>query len=554
MKDEHDSRLGRRRLLQALAASVFACVRTQRPAERCLAANTLGGLCATRQHLVAFDNIHSADPLVVSPQCLDELQNFLREVPDHRKITFRSGGKSLDGQALNDDIVVLLTAPAFRCIGEVRLDAGSRMALITVGASATWGDILRKTTAAGYVPRAVPSAAGVTAGGSLSSHSISRFSPVWHKEGDHVRELKVVLPDGCLRTLRGDAALGDCEERRLFLGVVAGLGFLGAIVEVTYELLRVAPPRSTFFQSDDLWRDLLRTLQERAFDQEIVLRQAVTAASAPIAGAPPDGAGSYEDRPPLIIPEPASTIYASVWWSARGMQERALLAESRYVFDRDLSPMILYEPENELMGVVEDLLMTSSWLDRTLLDAATQEFASAAVAVTPIEGFTFFQDANLQVREHEYTGPSSVVLQQTFILPDPDCGAAFLADLTAFVRGGHELPTLCDVLWLPQDDNPFCLSATAQGGGFALTLTYVRPCDRVRPQIQRELKALTAKCLQRGGRIHLVKSVEVGSQADLERTYHAQFERFRALKARYDPHGKLINAFYHRVLGPPPGG
>ena len=182
MMDEDDLRLGRRRLLQALAASAFACVHGQRPPVVGPATDTIGGLCAHRRHLVAFDNIHSADPLVVWPHSVAELQRFLMQLRPERRVTFRSGGKSIDGQALNDDVVVMLTDQAFKYINEVRMDPTGRIALITVGASATWGDILAATTAAGFVPRAVPSAAGITAGGSLSSHSISRFSPVWHKE------------------------------------------------------------------------------------------------------------------------------------------------------------------------------------------------------------------------------------------------------------------------------------------------------------------------------------------------------------------------------------
>lgn len=567
MMDEDELRLGRRRLLQALAASAFACVHGQRPPVVGPATGTIGGLCAHRRHLVAFDNIHSADPLVVWPHSVAELQRFLMNLEPGRRITFRSGGKSIDGQALNDDVVVMLTDQAFTHIGPVRMDdLTGRMPLITVGASATWGDILAATTAVGFVPRAVPSAAGITAGGSLSSHSISRFSPVWGKEGDYVHELKVVLPGGHLRALRRDAADGS-SDRNLFLGVVAGFGFLGAIVEVTYELLRVAPAgaqvqvatQSTLFRAGDrgLWVDLLTTLQRRAVDNEIVLNRAVARASMrapadtepvlPMATAP----ARRTERVVTIIPEPASTVYASFWWGAGSDKpEKALLAESRYVFDRDLSPMILYEPENEVMGEIENLMMGCSWVNRTIQDLATRLFARGTVAVTPIAGFTFFQDANLLVREREYTGPRSVVLQQTFILPDPERGALFLNDLTASVRGDAELPTLCDVLWLPQDDNRFCLSATAESGGFAITLTYLRPDDSWRVKIQHELRALTARCRAHGGRIHLVKSVEVGSQADLEATYGAQFDYFRALKARHDPHNQLVNRFYERVLGP----
>jgi FAD/FMN-containing dehydrogenase len=544
------ARLSRRALLQCFAASAFACAHAPRTK------STFCNLVIERRVLTAFDNIHHEEPFVVWPHSCDELAGFLRslsDLPIGRRVTFRSGGKSIDEQALNDDIVVMLTDPCFKRVGEVTLEPDG-VAVITTGASATWETILARTTEVGFVALAMPSAKDITAGGGLSSHSISRFSPVWLKEGNHVRRLTVMLLDGTTPVLRRDAPAGS-DERELFLGVVAGFGFLGAILDVTYELLRVAPPgaqvqvatRTSIVDVRGRWSDLLGLLQRRAEEQR--------AALPPVKNLSPWRPGGALAG--TAFPEPTPTIYASVWWSAAGMQQRAMLAESRYVYDRDLAPMILYEPDNELMGVIEDLMSANPWADRAIQDVATDLFSSGAVAVTPVAGFTFFQDANAFVRERELGHPRIVVLQQTFVLRDVNCAAGFLTALTAFVRGPHEQPTVGDLMWIPPDEHHFRLSSHALCGGFALTLTYLRPGASAVARLRQDLQEISNLCRAHHGTIHLVKSVEVAAQADLEATFHAQFDVFRALKHRYDPQGRLVNNFYRRVLGPfgtwPPG-
>ncbi|MDB4932013.1 MAG: oxidoreductase, FAD-binding [Myxococcaceae bacterium] len=537
-------RLSRRALLQCLAASAFACAHHPRRV------TSVCGFYSERRTLFSFDNLHHVDAHIVWPQTPEDLSTLLRCLPRGRRLTFRSGGKSIDEQALNDDIVVMLTAERFSFVGEVEMEPDG-VAVITVGASATWRSVLAKTTAAGFVPMAVPSAAGITAGGGLSSHSISRFSPVWQKEGNHVRRVFVMLADGTTRTLRRDAPAGS-DEYELFLGVVAGLGFLAAILTVTYELLRVAPrgaqvqvaTRTSLLDPRDEWLDLCLLLKERA--------EATRVALPPVLNLGTYGPGGANAGGPIA--EPTPTVYASLWWSACGRRMRAEIGESRYVYDRDLTPMLLYEPDNELMGVVEGLLMSNPWVDRAIQDVAIDLFASGAVAVTTADGFSFFQDANVLLRERERGDAAIVVMQQTFLFGDAASGAAFLADLDDFVRGPHEQPTLCDLLWIPQDTHPFCLSATALKGAFALTLTYLRRDDSFAERLKLDLRALSVLCRAHRGTIHLVKSVEVDSQSELEDTYHPQFERFRDLKRRYDPEGKLVNNFGRRVFGvwPPP--
>src|SRR5690242_10468714 len=54
-------------------------------------------------HLLGFDEIHTATPLVYRPQNLEELKGILMSVPAGRQVTFRGGGQSFHDQALNRD-------------------------------------------------------------------------------------------------------------------------------------------------------------------------------------------------------------------------------------------------------------------------------------------------------------------------------------------------------------------------------------------------------------------------------------------------------------------
>src|SRR5579863_7494730 len=144
---------------------------------------------------------------------VEDLGRHLQEARTKRwRVTVRAGQMAFDTQAISEDLVIQLAG--FDEIGEVT--HGS----ITVGANAPWGRILEVTRQAGYVPYVMVSTEFATAGGTLSSDCLSRFSPTCGKEGNHVERFSLMKLDGevveCSRT----------ENPDLFAGAISGFGCL----------------------------------------------------------------------------------------------------------------------------------------------------------------------------------------------------------------------------------------------------------------------------------------------------------------------------------------
>jgi FAD/FMN-containing dehydrogenase len=106
-------------------------------------------------------------------------------------------------------------------------------------------------------------------------------------------------------------------------------------------------------------------------------------------------------------------------------------------------------------------------------------------------------------------------------------------------------PTLIDVLFLPADD--ILLSAGRGTDGYAVTLSFTRRDGEGWDVLRSRLRELSKRCVELGGRVHLVKNVEVDPD-DLDEMYGEAFDRFLAIKARVDPRGSIRNEFFDRIF------
>jgi FAD/FMN-containing dehydrogenase len=144
-------------------------------------------------------------------------------------------------------------------------------------------------------------------------------------------------------------------------------------------------------------------------------------------------------------------------------------------------------------------------------------------------------------------------IQQTFLVPlvapiaeDPS-GTRRVAAFLDEIRSEAGLrPCFLDLLFLREDD--FLLSASRGLRGFAITVTWTAKNADIWPRVKERLHALSRACRELGGRVHMVKNVEANRE-DLHAMYGDAFDRFLALKKRYDPRGLLRNEFFDRVFG-----
>jgi FAD/FMN-containing dehydrogenase len=111
---------------------------------------------------------------------------------------------------------------------------------------------------------------------------------------------------------------------------------------------------------------------------------------------------------------------------------------------------------------------------------------------------------------------------------------------------------LLDVLFLPADE-PFLLSSTAAGPGFAVSYAFETSRESTLREVRQAFRAMADLLASRRfrGRVHLVKNVHASKQT-LAEMYGESARRFLALKRELDPAGILRNEFLERTLDWPP--
>lgn len=177
------------------------------------------------------------------------------------------------------------------------LDAVTEMGTdrVTVGAGATWTDLLATTLPQGLTPPVLPEYPGLSVGGTLAVGGVGATTSTFGAVSDTVVEMDVV-------TGRGEAVRCSASiEAELFDMVRAGLGQVALIVRVT---LRLVPAPRELLHSRLFYPDLgsmVRDASRLAEERSAAVTGAVTAepgggwtfrldVATPVAGRPPDDA------------------------------------------------------------------------------------------------------------------------------------------------------------------------------------------------------------------------------------------------------------------------
>lgn len=486
--------------------------------------------------LGCYSGLYSADAVVYAPKDEDELRRVFRHAKrTKRRVTFRAGGHAFDGQALNDDVVVSMVR-----FDAIAIDVEARR--MTVGPGATWGAILERCERHGLVPAVTITTAHATAGGTLSGDCLSRFSPAYGKEGQWVTSFELLTVEGeritCRRPAKTTQREAMTREERIFCGVVGGLGYLGAILSITYELLSVR---------DAPGRIGVRTLVRKFRSFEHLARDLVPAAKKTAA----------EDSDPRDDAK-LDGLYSVLFAPPKG-DPYLLLFESSFTADEDRKRMALHEPYSPIRPFVE-WAMRSPWVARHAwpiywgwLYHEGEEF------IDDLAGFTFFMDGNVRAKHIAARfGFSLKTVQQTFIVPSApgaeggwdaakDDLVEWLQYATDFFRARGLQPTLHDILYLPEDA-PFLLSASAGLAGFAVSYAF-ETSDRETIAAVKEAFSELATTLwdEFRGRVYLVKNVCATAET-LAAMYGDNAADFFALKRELDPHLVLRNAFLERTF------
>jgi decaprenylphospho-beta-D-ribofuranose 2-oxidase len=500
------------------------------------AVDPLSEIPGTERELDCYSGLYSARGHVCEPANAEELGRIFARARDAGlTVTFRAGGHSFDGQALGNNLVVSMLK-----LNSIEVFADE--AKVRVGAGARWGAILAELQPHGLVPAVTVTTENATAGGTLSGDCLSRFSPAYGKEGEWIESFKLVTPAGeelvCTPPDREADPSSWTREERAFCGVISGLGYLGAVVEITYRVLRAGEQNGrigvhTTVHKANTFRDLAAKLVPRT--EEMV----------------------NEDSDPRD-PSKRDSIWSALDTRGDGSQS-ALIFTSTFTPETKRRRMPLHRPKLPLRILVE-------WLMRVpFISKLAWRFYFRFLYKDPdeywddLEGFTFFMDGNARAKRiAKRLGFKMRNVQQTFVVPsDPKTAGGWdqaRDDLVEWLEYAHEFllernltPTLHDVLYLPKD-RPFRLSASADRAGFAVSYAFETSNKKTLERAQQAFRELADVLWERfGGRVYLVKNV-FAHQATLAEMYRDHLDEFFSLKQELDPDGILRNDFLDRTI------
>jgi decaprenylphospho-beta-D-ribofuranose 2-oxidase len=500
--------------------------------------------------LSSFDGMHEQWADVYHPASEEQLCALLACIPKGRSVTLRGGGQSLDCQALNDDIVIRLDSEPFTFIGDPPLVPDDDGYSITTGAGATWWDVLRKISPLGFVPPSLATAGAATVGGTMSADCVSRMSGVHGKEGNQIRSFKLVRSSG--ETLVCSRSDTDPYKKELFHAVIGGFGYLGAVTEVTFDLVPArsepgvckAPPavftRSTRHGANVDWDSILLSLRTKA----LITRQRFEEARSL-------NRGRADGNRLAAAPEWSGLSIAS-FLCASGMS--ANLLEQRFVEPQVLKPMPggVYDKDSTFPG---NAALLQSDIP-TWVELAVRTGFPAGEFVDELFGWAFFLGnyTRQSQRKAAGSGDRANFYQQSFALPagcedgkaDTRYMRRFVEILESRLHAIDKRPATIDFLYVPGDE--FLMSASRDFPSFVVTVSFGdKNLTSFPPQMDEFFRRLSHDCLTLGGRVHLVKNV-IADPADLRAMHGAAAQRFTALKKLHDPKHLFKNAFFHSVF------
>lgn len=462
--------------------------------------------------LTSYSGLHAVSAEQHEARTVAEVAAVLERARRHgRRVVPRGAGLSFDRHSLLGDLALSL-----RGLTAISVDPDART--VTAEAGARWVDVVRACEAHGLLPAIVPSGSDLTVGGSVSVNSMSRFSPVWGKEGRWVKRIEVLTP-------RGERVIASRErEPDLFYAVVGGLGHVAVLLSATYELLPQARPTR------------VRCRVEKQLGLQRLGTQLAQA----------------ETRDPG-----ARSTYAVV--SFDGDESRVLLTRADYVGEPTLYTMLPHRPGGASRVPLE---LAINWVPPA--GQAFWNYAFDSYVETDrdyldeLYGYTFFMDGNARARRAALaTGLPFRVAQQAWGLPVTK-GDAVLAGFIEQARRETERAglrlSLVDVLTLPRDER-FVLSVSSAEPMHVVTLTWEGLESAARAGLVREVcVGLTREVRALGGRVHLTKNV-FAHPGDVTAMYAADLDRLGAVKRAVDPGGVLgsdfVDALFGRALAAP---
>lgn len=189
--------------------------------------------------------------VVVKALCEEDVVHALRVARAYDlPVTIRGGGHSCRGQSLSQGGVLIVN---FRDMAQIKLEKGTEE--VELDARSSW---YRVELALNQQGRSVPALANypdLSVGGTLSVGGYGTRSLAYGGQVDHVKKLRLVLPDGTALWCSSD------DHQELFQYSLAGLGQVGVIEKVIMNTVPYDPLTVVYDQSPKSISKLLSSLE-----------------------------------------------------------------------------------------------------------------------------------------------------------------------------------------------------------------------------------------------------------------------------------------------------
>ena len=184
------------------------------------------------KNLSGWGRTNQVKSKVVKPSTLEELQNLVKNSPNHSMIARGLGRSYGDAAQLKDGIVVDLEN-----FNNFKID--KEKSTITAAAGLSFENILRKIVPAGFFLPVSPGTRNVTVGGAIASDVHGKNHHVDGSFGNHVKRLLLIDSKGELRDLNSSVKSSE-DDKKLFLNTIGGMGLTGIIIEATFDLIKIS--------------------------------------------------------------------------------------------------------------------------------------------------------------------------------------------------------------------------------------------------------------------------------------------------------------------------
>ncbi len=443
---------------------------------------------------------HSRSEIYYPASVPEIIEIYQRARAEGRRVAFHGNGYSFDTQGLDSGILISLAR-----FDSIHVYTDARQ--VVVGAGAIWGDILAATEPHGLVPGVMVSTSYASAGGTMASCGMSRFSPTAGKEGKWIERFLIVTPDGSLRQC------SRSENADLFYAAIGGYGYFGAVIEIAYRLLYVGTPAH------------IRT--------HVTLK--------------PHSRDLHLDLLPQPQQGPDSTIYSA--FAIAGDQILVMYCHTAYCNDAKLVPMMPHRPMINGRLITEFLVQWIPAMGQLFWRYAYHVYVRMNdTYIDPTPDYTFFMDGNVRAKRlGRKIGMRFRAIQQTYVIPlSEQLLNDFLKACIQGMKAAGAPPAMIDALCLPADEG-FLLSSSRGMSGYAVSIAFASLSDAKIKNITQCLEQLTTLCREMGGRIHLTKNVFARPE-DVQAMYADVLPALFATKDKYDPEGLIGNCFLERLF------